>query len=220
MHEGLVSTRLGLKGISPIAESTVVARNLELLKYTNHRLHISTVSTKASLDLIRQAKKEGLQVSCSVAAHHLCLTDDLLVDFDANYKVLPPLRDEETRLALIEGVKDGTIDNITSDNQPLNIEAKKLEFDLAKFGSIGLESCFGALNHILPTELVIEKLTNARKWLKLEEPKFEIGEKANLTLFNPETEWIFEVKDIISSNKNSAFLGQKMRGRVVGILNG
>jgi dihydroorotase len=219
VHEGLVSTKLGLKGIPTIAESVVVARNLELLKYTNHRLHLSTISTEASLDLIAKAKQDGLQVSCSVAAHHLCLTDELLVDFDSNYKVLPPLRDEKTRLALIEGIKNGTIDSIVSDHQPLTIESKRLEFDLAKFGAIGLESCFGALNHILPTDLVIEKLTNARQWLKLEVPQIKVGEKANLTLFNPDEKWIFEEKDILSSNKNSAFVGQPMKGKAVEIIN-
>lgn len=218
VHEGFHSTRLGLKGISEIAESTVIARNLELLKYTNHRLHISTISTKASLDLIAKAKQESLNVSCSVAAHHLYLTDEALTEFDSNYKVLPPLRDESTRLALIEGVKNGTIDSIVSDHQPLPIESKKLEFDLAKFGTIGLESCFGALNHLLPTELVVEKLTSARQWLKVDEPKIAVGEKANLTLFTPNETWTFEEKDIMSANKNSAFLGQKMTGKVVGIL--
>jgi dihydroorotase len=219
VHEGLMSTKLGLKGIPPLAESIMVARNIELLKYTNHRLHISTISTKESLDLIEKAKNEGLNISCSVAAHHLVLTDENLVEFDANYKILPPLRDLETVKALRNGLIDGIIDSIVSDHQPLTIESKRLEFELAKFGTIGLESCFGSLNNVLPTEVVIEKLTSARKWLKLPEPQFAVGQKANLTLFETHTAWTFSSENILSTNKNSAFIGQKMKGNPIKIIN-
>lgn len=166
VNEGVVSTRLGLKGIPNLAEEVIVARNLFLLEYTGGRLHIPTISTAKSVELIREAKAKGLQVTCSVAVHNLVLTDEKLDGFDTRYKVAPPLRTEKDRVALLAGVTDNTIDLITSDHNPMDIEHKKMEFDGAKNGTIGLESAFGALLTLLPLETIVAKLTNANLFLK------------------------------------------------------
>ena len=216
-NEGIVSTRLGLKGIPTLAEELIVARNLFLLEYTGGKLHIPTISTAKSVALIKEAKAKGLNVTCSVAVHHLTLTDEVLDEFDTRYKVTPPLRDDVNRKALIQGIKDGTIDCITSDHNPIDIEHKKLEFDLAKNGTIGLESAFGALQNVLPLDVVIEKLTSGRKVFRISENEIKEGAIANLTFFNPSKEWVFKSEHIQSKSKNSAFLNQKMKGEVYGI---
>ena len=219
VHEGEVSTRLGLKGIPTLAEELQIARNLYLLEYTGGKLHIPTISTARSVQLIREAKAKGLNVTCSVAVHHLIFTDDVLTDFDSRYKVAPPLRPDAERKALIEGVLDGTIDIITSDHNPLDIEHKKLEFDLAKDGTIGFESAFGALNTILPLEVIVEKFTAGKAIFGLENTAIAEGAQASFTLFNPEVDWTFAKSDILSKSKNSAFLGAALKGRAYGIYN-
>ena len=218
-NEGIVSTRLGLKGIPNLAEELQIARNLFLLEYTGGKLHIPTISTAKSVELIKEAKAKGLQVSCSVAVHHLVLTDEKLEGFDTRYKVTPPLRTEADRQALLEGVKDGTIDMITSDHNPIDIEHKKMEFDMAKNGTIGLESAFGALMTALPLETVIEKLTAGKSIFEIESPIIAEGSKANISLFNPEGKSIFTKSSILSKSKNSAFLGTEIKGKVYGIVN-
>jgi dihydroorotase len=217
-NEGIVSTRLGLKGIPNLAEELQIARNLFLLEYTGGKLHIPTISTEKSVQLIREAKLKGLNVTCSVAVHHLVLTDEKLEEFDTRYKVSPPLRTEVDRAALIEGLKDGTIDMITSDHNPIDIEHKKMEFDSAKNGTIGLESAFGALMTVLTLDLIIEKMTTGKSRFGIEITTINEGSKANLTLFNPEPKSTFIKTSILSKSKNSAFLGTKMQGKVYGIL--
>jgi dihydroorotase len=218
-NEGIVSTRLGLKGIPNLAEELQIARNLFLLEYTGGRLHIPTISTKKSAQLIKDAKANGLQVTCSVAVHHLVLTDEKLEGFDTRYKVSPPLRTETDRNALLKAIKDGTIDMITSDHNPMDIEHKKMEFDGAKNGTIGLESCFGTLMTVLPLEVVIEKLTSGKKTFGIPEEIIANGSKANLTLFNPDFKSVFSKSSILSKSKNSAFLGTEIQGKVYGIIN-
>lgn len=219
VHEGEVSTRLGLKGIPALAEELQVARNLYLLEYTGGKLHIPTISTEGAVRLIREAKAKGLKVTCSVALHHLALTDEVLGGFDSRYKVMPPLRPEATRQVLLEAVADGTIDCITTDHNPIDIENKKLEFDLAKDGTIGLESAFGILNTLLPPETIIEKLTAGRKIFGLPCHTIELGATASFSLFTTDGDSIFTKDNILSKSKNSAFLGQKMKGRALGIYN-
>jgi dihydroorotase len=219
VHEGPVSTKLGLKGIPTLAEELHIARNLFLLEYTGGKMHIPTISTIKSIALIKDAKAKGLQVTCSVAIHQLVLTDNQLEGFDSRYKVAPPLRDETTRKALIEAVIDGTIDCITSDHNPLDIEHKKLEFDLAKDGTIGLESAFGALQTVLPLEVIIEKLTACKSIFGIENSTINIGETANLSLFETKRDWKFVKENILSKSKDSAFLGQTMKGKALGIIN-
>jgi dihydroorotase len=143
----------------------------------------------------------------------------MLLGFDSRYKVLPPLREEATRKALVEAVLDGTIDCITSDHNPLDIELKKLEFDLAKDGTIGLESAFGALLTILPLEVVVEKLNANKLVFNVENPSIKSNNKADISLFTTEENWTFGKENILSKSKNSAFLGQKMKGKTIGIYN-
>jgi len=218
-NEGMVSTRLGLKGIPNLAEELQVARNLFLLEYTGGKLHLPTISTAKSMALIQEAKAKGLQVTCSTSVHHLTLTDEVLEGFDTRFKVSPPLRTEVDRQALLKGIMNGTIDCITSDHNPIDIEHKKMEFDLAKNGTIGLESAFGALGTVLPLETIIDKLTAGKRIFQLEKHSIETGQKANLTLFHPEENWIFTKDSILSKSKNSAFLGHSMKGKVYGIYN-
>jgi dihydroorotase len=219
VNEGIVSTRLGLKGIPNLAEELQISRNLFLLEYTGGRLHIPTVSTAKSVQLIKEAKAKGLNVSCSVAVHHLVMTDEKLEGFDTRFKVSPPLRTEIDRKALLEGVLDNTIDMITSDHNPMDIEHKKMEFDMAKNGTIGLESAYGALMTVLPLEKVIEKLTSGKTIFGIENQSIKKGGVANITLFNPEEKNIFNKSSILSKSKNSAFLGMETKGKVYGILN-
>jgi dihydroorotase len=218
-NEGIISTRLGLKGIPNLAEELIVARNLFLLEYTGGKLHIPTISTAKSVTLIKEAKAKGLQVTCSVAVHHLVLTDEKLEGFDTQYKVTPPLRSEEDKNALIAGVLDNTIDCITSDHNPIDIEHKRMEFDLAKNGTIGLESTFGALCTVLPLEKIIEKLTSGKTVFNIENKTIATGNKANISLFEIDTNWIFTENHILSKSKNSTFLGHEMKGKALGIYN-
>ncbi|WP_162128307.1 dihydroorotase [Flavobacterium phycosphaerae] len=218
-NEGIVSTRLGLKGIPNLAEELIVARNLFLLEYTGGKMHIPTISTAKSVALIKEAKAKGLKVTCSVAVHHLVLTDEKLEGFDTRYKVTPPLRNEEDRKALVAGVLDNTIDCITSDHNPMDIEHKKMEFDLAKNGTIGLESTFSALLTVLPLDKVIEKLTFGKSILTIENENIKEKNKASLSLFQIDSNWTFSKDNILSKSKNSAFLGHQMKGRAIGIYN-
>ncbi|WDO12614.1 dihydroorotase [Flavobacterium sp. WW92] len=218
-NEGIVSTRLGLKGIPALAEELQISRNLFILEYTGGKLHIPNISTAKSAQLIKEAKAKSLNVTCSVAVHNLVLTDEKLDGFDTRYKVTPPLRSESDRKALVKAVKDGIIDVITSDHNPIDIEHKKMEFDMAKNGTIGLESAFGALTTVLPVESIIEKLVAGKAIFSIENPEIKEGNKANITLFNPEEKWTFGKENILSKSKNSAFLGQSMKGKAYGIYN-
>ena len=219
VNEGVIATQLGLKGISNAAEEVEVARNLMLLEYTGGKLHITTISTAKSVALISAAKEKGLKVTCCVAVHNLVLTDEKLVGFDTRYKVLPPLRTEDDRKALLDGVLNNTIDCITSDHNPIDIEHKKMEFDQAKNGTIGLESAFSALLTVLPVEVIVDKLTCGRVIFEIESSTIKIGNKADISLFTTDNEWLFTKQSIVSKSKNSAFLNYPMKGKVIGIYN-
>ncbi|MBU2938672.1 dihydroorotase [Lacinutrix sp. C3R15] len=218
VNENITSTTLGLKGNPNLAEALQVARDLFLLEYTNGKLHIPTISTAEAVALIREAKKKKLNVSCSVAIHNLFFTDDVLTNFDTNYKVQPPLRIQKDVDALIEGVKDGTIDMVTSDHNPLNIELKNIEFDYAGYGTIGLESAFGALNTLFSTKKAISLLTKGKDRFGLENTVIAEGNKINATLFNPNTKYTFQKSNIHSKSNNSIFLNTTLKGRVYGII--
>ncbi|MUP45835.1 dihydroorotase [Gramella sp. BOM4] len=212
------STRLGLKGIPNLAEELQITRDLYLLEYTGGKLHIPTISTEKSVKLIREAKKKGLDVSCSVAIHNLLLTDDELEEFDANTKVLPPLRTAQDVKALRKGLQDGTIDMVTTDHNPIDTEHKKVEFDNALYGTIGLESAFGALCTIFDVNKTIEFLTAGKKRFGIPEYEIKEGEPADLSLFIPEKAFNFAKGDIFSSSKNSIFLGKKLNGKAFGVI--
>ena len=218
VNEHITSTKLGLKGIPALAEEMQITRDLFLLEYTGGKLHIPTISTVKSVELIREAKKKKLDVTCSVAIHNLYFTDAVLTDFNTHFKVLPPLRTQTDVNALVEGIKDGTIDMVTSDHNPIDIEHKKIEFDYAAYGSIGLESAFGALQTVFTTKKTIEILTKGKTRFGLEQTPINIGNKLNITLFNPETKYTFSVKNIISKSKNAIFENETLKGNVYGII--
>jgi len=217
-NEGENSVLLGLKGNPTLAEELQIARDLFLLEYTGGKLHIPTITTANSVKLISEAKKKGLDITCSVSAHHLYLTDDALNEFNTNCKVTPPLRTKADTKALIKGLKNGTIDMITSDHNPMDVEHKKVVFENASDGTIGLESLFGALNTKLELEQLITYLTtNSRKRFGIENPVIAIGETANISLFDPEIEYNFNEEYILSTSKNSAFLDKPLKGKAYGI---
>lgn len=218
-NEGIQSVALGLKGNPGLAEELQIARDLFLLEYTQGRLHVPTISTAKSLALIKAAKKKGLDVSCSVSAHHLTLNDAKLATFNSNFKLAPPLRTEADVKALLKGVQDKTIDMITSDHNPINIEAKELEFENATAGTVGLETLFGALNKVLALDDTIRCIsTNPRKRFGLAPLSIQKGQKANLTLFNPDVPHTFTEDQVVSTSKNSAFIGEQLNGKVYGVI--
>lgn len=219
VNEGEVSTKLGLKGIPTLAEELQVARDLFILEYTGGKLHIPTISTANSVKLIADAKKKGLNVSCSVAIHNLIYTDSVLEQFDSIYKVMPPLRTKKDTKALLKGLKDGTIDFVTSNHTPMNIEEKRVEFDNASNGTIGLESAFGSMNQLLDIETVIAILSKGRERYGLKSPEIKEGEEACLTLFNPDDTYVFTEEHIKSTSKNSMFISAELKGKVYSIIN-
>ena len=218
MNEHITSTTIGLKGIPALAEELQIARDLFILEYTGGKLHIPTISTVKSVELIREAKSKKLDVSCSVAIHNIFFVDEELETFNTNFKVSPPLRTSNDVDALIIGLKDGTIDMVTCDHNPLDVELKKVEFDHATPGTIGLESAFGALNTIFPTKTSVKLLTKGKERFGQEAISINIGNKPNITLFNPNTKYVFSTSDISSKSKNSIFEGAELNGKAYGII--
>jgi dihydroorotase len=223
MHEGPNGTRLGLKGIPRLAEEVSLGRDLELLGYAGGRLHFSKLSSGKSVDLIRAAKKKGLNVTCDITSYQPLLDDGLLFEFDTNYKVNPPLREKEDNDALIKGLKDGTIDIICSGHLPQDEESKMLEFDLAEFGMINLQTFaaqVASLSRSVGLDDLIEKVTaNPRQLLHLEQPVIDVDAKANLTLFDPNADWKFDAGVNLSRSKNSPWLGHELKGKAVAVFN-
>ncbi|NJB35521.1 MULTISPECIES: dihydroorotase family protein [Flavobacteriaceae] len=219
VNEGVVSTTLGLKGIPALAEELQIARDIFLLTYTGGKLHIPTISSAGAVKLVADAKKKGLNISCSVALQNLWFTDDKLTDFDTHFKLSPPLRTAKDRNALQKAVENGTIDFITTDHTPIDIEQKRIEFDNAAYGSIGLEAAFGVANSLFGIEKSVALLTKGRDRYGIEEPKLEVGAEANLSLFNPEEEYTFTSKNLLSTSKNCAYLGEVLKGKVYGSIN-
>lgn len=224
VNEGVTSTKLGLKGIPALAEEIMLQRNIQILEYTGGKMHIPTISTKGSVELIKKAKAKKLNITCGVAAYNLLLDDSELEGFDTNYKVNPPLRTKEDIDALKKGLADGVIDVIVSDHAPQDIESKDLEFDHADNGMVGLESCFGVLNMALSSKLSLENMVDAltknpRSILGLDTVGVKEGAEANLTLFNPTKKYVFGKSHIVASNKNSGIIGKELKGEVIGVFN-
>ena len=223
MHEGEISTSLGLKGMPRIAEEVAARKNLELLGYAGGRLHFSKLSTAKTIEMVRAAKKKGLAISCDVAAYQPLMDDGLLVDFDTNYKLNPPLREKSDNEAIIKGLADGTIDLLVSGHLPQDDESKQVEFDHADFGLINLQTFASQLTSLAKSVDVVElihKVTVApRQVLKLDVPTIEEESRANLTLFDPNAEWTFDAANNLSKSKNSPWLGKALKGKAVAVFN-
>lgn len=222
MHEGKYSTLLGLKGMSGAAEDSHVARDIMLSELTGARAHIMHISTAKAVDLVREAKRKGLKVTCEVTPHHLALTDEKVLGFDANTKMNPPLRCEEDRLALIEAVADGTIDAIATDHAPHHADEKMLEFDRAPFGVVGLETALGVCLKVLvdsgkiSLRRLVELFTvGAASAFAIPRGTLQKGAIADLTIFDPDEEWIVDPVEFKSKSRNTPFNGWRLRGKVV-----
>lgn len=225
MHEGLVSARLGLRGIPRISEEVVVARDILLAEYTGSHVHIAHVSTAGTVRLIREARRRGVNVTCEVCAHHFTLTDEAVANYNTFAKMNPPLREPSDIDEILKGLQDGTIDAIVTDHAPHTVEDKECEFDLASFGITGLETCVGLtltnLVHanVLPLTVALEKLSLApRRILNLPMPEIAPGHPANLTLVDPEAPWTYDVGRTCSLSTNSPFHGYAMKGRPLGVI--
>ena len=221
-NESVISTKLGLSGNPYIAESAMVQRDLQIAQSTNSTLHIPHVSTKKSVEAIKEYKSVFPKVTAEVTPHHLYFNDEALTTYNTNLKVAPPIRTEDDRKTLITALSDGTIDCIATDHAPHTIEEKEAPFDLAPFGMIGLESCFGAVNKVLvqenkmKIEYLIDLLTvKARKIMGFEQDLFAEGTVAEITVINPKTSWIFKKDDIYSRSINSPYIGEELFGKII-----
>jgi dihydroorotase len=227
MHEGFNSTLLGLPGVPSAAENIMVSRDIALAARTEGRLHLMCVSTSVSIDLIRRARERGVAVSCDVTPHHLALTDDSLKTFDPNFKVDPPLRPQGHVNAMIEGLKDGTIDVISADHQPWAVEKKTCELDYAPFGIVGLETllpiCIQTLiepEHLTWLELLSKLTTGPAKLLGLQKGTLSPGADADVTIIDPDVEWTIDPEAFRSKSRNTPFAGRTVRGRADQVLVG
>jgi|TARA_A100001011_G_scaffold180208_1_gene189056 dihydroorotase len=220
LNESIFSTELGLKGIPDISESINIYRDIEILSYTGGKIHIPYITTSKGVDLIREAKKKNLDITASVSLAHITFSEKDIPDFNTNFKIIPPIRTESDCNSLKEGLIDGTIDYLTSMHEPFDIDHKKVVFDDASPGSIGMESMFGLMCNQFTLEKTIDILTRNKMIFEIDDHPIEVGSKANLTLFNPDKNYQFSDKHILSSSKNCAFLGSKLKGVVYGSING
>ncbi|MEE8341352.1 MAG: dihydroorotase [Candidatus Neomarinimicrobiota bacterium] len=222
MNESIVSTKLGLSGNPDVAESTMIQRDLQIAQTTDSVLHIPHVTTKKGVDAIREYKSVFQKISAEVTPHHLYFNDEVLVNYNTNFKTAPPLRTENDRKALISALKEGVIDCIATDHAPHTIEEKEAPFELAPFGMIGLESCFGAVNKVLVNEngMKIESLIDLltikpRKIFGFEQDLFAKGTLAEITIFDPKASWVFTKDDIYSKSINSPYVGEELIGKII-----
>jgi dihydroorotase len=222
MHEGAVSTRLGIEGIPAASEDVAVERDIRLAEITGGRLHVCHVSSARSVEHVRRAKERGVRVTAEATPHHLALTDEAVEGFDANTKMNPPLRSEEDRLAVIQGVVDGTLDAVATDHAPHAEVEKLVEYDRAPFGIIGLESAFALAASVLVDgghlglPDLIERMTLApARILGLEAGTLRPGQPADVTVIDPDLSWMFGAEDVYSRSRNTPFLGRRFRGRVL-----
>ena len=217
MNEGEISTRLGLAGNPSLAEAIMIQRDLELANMIQAKLHVPHVTSASGSANIRRMKKSNQNITAEATPHHLFFNDQALLEYNTNFKVAPPIRTENDRKKLIKAVKDGTIDCIATDHAPHTIEEKEATFEIAPFGMIGLESCFGAVNKVLdmPLKELLKLLTvNPRRIMGFDNDLFTIGCPAELTIFDPDQEWIFKEQNIYSKSRNTPFFGEKLKGKV------
>ena len=224
LHEGVVSTTLGMPGFPAIAEELMLQRDIDLLAYTDSRLHVTNISTAGGVALLRSAKNRGLNITGSTPILNLIFEDQDLENFDSNLKVLPPLREKSDRNALIKGLKDGTLDYITSNHMPLEEEVKLVEFPYAKFGAIGLETVYPLLNTYLPKKFSVSQIVemlaiNPRKVLQIPQQPIVKDGLANLTIFHPTQEWTYSKENIKSKSRNTSLLGKTFTGKILGVVN-
>ncbi|TDO22982.1 dihydroorotase [Pedobacter duraquae] len=221
VNESKTSVLLGMKGIPTLAEEMHISRDIFLATYHDMEVHINTISTAGSVALIKKAKKDGVRITCDVAAHQLVFTEDALNDFDSNYKVKPPLRGKSDVKALLAGLKDGTIDAVSAQHRPQEIEHKDVEFEIAAFGILGLQTALPLLIKAgLDAQQIAEKLAIApRRILKLEIPTIEAGQPANFTLYQPKGTWEYNDKTNLSKSRNSPLMNQTLTGKVVLVYN-
>jgi dihydroorotase len=226
MHEGFYSTKLGIQGIPSISEEIFIARDIMLTEYAGGRFHVCHISTEGGVELVRQAKKKGLNVTCEVTPHHFTLTDQAVESYDTNTKMSPPLRSDNDRQALIEGLKDGTIDVIATDHAPHSLEEKEAEYIYAPFGITGLETAAGLIisqlyeKKILSLNDIYDKcVSNPRHILNLDVPSIKTGQKANLTVLSMNESWTFRDSVSLSKSNNSPFLDFPLKGRSVATIN-
>ena len=224
VNDGLNSNTLGLKSIPNISESIIIERDISLLKYSGGRIHFSGISTKEAVDVIRKAKKSGLDVTCDVPIYNLLLDDEKILDFNTNFKVYPPLRSQSDIDELIRGLEDGTIDVISSHHQPQDIDSKNCEFEKASFGIISLQTFYSNLVEIskkIPFEILAEKITtNPRKILGIKNPEIKEGSIACFTVFDEMGSWDYNDSTNQSKSKNSPWMDWSLRGKVRGVVNG
>lgn len=226
MNESVVSTVLGMQGIPSMCEDIMAARDIRLAGFTGGRLHIAHISAKETVELVREAKKNGIKVTCEVTPHHLFLTDEAVKSFDTDTKMNPPLRTEEDRKALVEGLLDGTIDCIATDHAPHAPEEKEVEYNIAPFGIVGLETALGLIltNLVHKGEmnwntLIGRMAIQPRKILGLPEAAIKESYSANLTIIDPEVEWTVDHLKLKSKSRNTPFKGWKLKGKAWGIYN-
>ena len=224
MNEGITSTQSGLKGSPALAEEVNINRDLFIAEYCNCPIHFSTISSAGSVALIRAAKAKGIKVTCDVAVVNLMFNEEKLSGFDTNFKVKPPLRTEEDRLALIDGLVDGTIDCITSDHCPDDVENKLKEFELANFGISSIDTAFAVArtatkDKLNLAELVSKFTTHPRCCAGQKTILIEEGNPANITVFDPDKKWTVQLSDIKSASKNTPFIGLELIGKPVCVIN-
>ncbi|HEX6586840.1 MAG TPA: dihydroorotase [Solirubrobacterales bacterium] len=221
MHEGEVSAVLGIAGIPSVSESTMIARDCALARYEGARIHVQHLSARASVEEVARAKASGVEVTCEATPHHLTLTDDAVRALDGRFKMNPPLRTEDDRQVLIEGLRDGTIDCIATDHAPHAVEEKEVPFEEAAMGATGLETAFAALHTdlvlpgVLPLELILERMTCGGEPFGIDAPRIEPGAVANVALIDPGLTWSVGEEGYESRSQNSCFAGRELAGRVL-----